>query len=90
MVSQCANPECGAPFLYFRDGKLFAVRRSGAADQERVEFFWLCGECNLRLKMEVTPRGDTNLVPQPRMTPSCTATKSQSALHCGDFVIEGC
>ena len=23
MVANCANPECGAPFRYFRDGRLF-------------------------------------------------------------------
>ncbi len=90
MVSQCANPGCGAPFLYFRDGKLFAVRRSGAADQERVEFFWLCGECNVRLKMEVTPGGETNLVPRPRKALQTTEEgRSRSAIHYGGSVMEG-
>lgn len=67
MVSQCANPECRAAFLYFRDGKLFAVRRGGVQDQGQVEFFWLCGECTTHLKMEITPSGNTNLVPRSPM-----------------------
>jgi hypothetical protein len=44
MVTQCANPECRAQFLYLRAGKLFALRRSGA-HSPRVEFFWLCSNC---------------------------------------------
>jgi hypothetical protein len=46
MVSQCANPECGAPFLYLRHGKLFKIERPGfSARHSRVEYFWLCGNC---------------------------------------------
>lgn len=47
MVSRCANPDCGLPFLYFRGGKLFSVRRYLTADREEkmVEYFWLCPDC---------------------------------------------
>jgi hypothetical protein len=46
MVSQCANLECGAPFLYLRHGKLFKIERPGySARHSRVEYFWLCGNC---------------------------------------------
>lgn len=41
MVSQCANPDCGAPFLYLRRGR----RRGLPARQWRVEYFWRCGNC---------------------------------------------
>lgn len=68
MVSQCANPDCGTPFLYFRDGKLFTVRRIGPLKQERVEFFWLCGECTAHLKMEIKLNGAMSLVPRPQTT----------------------
>ncbi len=51
MVSRCANPECGAPFLYLREGRLIAVRR-GEGRHGRVEFFWLCGACTSRLTLE--------------------------------------
>lgn len=54
MVGKCANRDCGAPFRYFRDGKLFAFELSGrrpskarksTADPRSVEHFWLCGQC---------------------------------------------
>jgi len=60
MLSQCANSQCGKPFLKLREGKLFLVetdrvRRPGesvsppfvrARQQQRlVEHFWLCDEC---------------------------------------------
>jgi hypothetical protein len=59
MVSKCANPQCSAPFLYLRQGKLFrmetdAVHASDSrlkADPEtrkasrHIEFYWLCDGC---------------------------------------------
>lgn len=52
MVSQCANPDCGAPFLYLREGKLFVVPRTGtSANHSKVEYFWLCGNCAAKLKI---------------------------------------
>lgn len=59
MLSKCANPNCSAPFLYLRSGKLFrwdgiemthhdskAPAASVAKKTARkVEFFWLCGNC---------------------------------------------
>jgi hypothetical protein len=53
MVSQCANPECGAPFLYLRHGKLFKIERPGySARHSRVEYFWLCGNCAAKEKID--------------------------------------
>lgn len=49
MVSQCANPGCGAPFLYFRDGRLFAVPRRNATS---IEYFWLCDDCAEQMELE--------------------------------------
>ena len=63
MLSQCANSQCGKPFLKLREGKLFVVEidrvaRSGekipaafasARRQQRsIEHFWLCDECATR------------------------------------------
>ncbi len=55
MVGKCANPDCGVPFRYFRDGKLFRFELGGptaqiraqadGAGRRRVEDFWLCGSC---------------------------------------------
>ena len=63
MLSKCANPQCTAPFHYLRDGKLFQIDRRGYPGPElvtdkkpvqRVEYFWLCGQCSetLTLKYE--------------------------------------
>ena len=40
MVGRCANPECGIPFRYYRDGKLFRFEVSAhstalGSDQKR-------------------------------------------------------
>jgi hypothetical protein len=56
MVAMCANPLCGAPFRYFRGGKLFLVdasrsrvnvprEESAKRTQRKSEHFWLCGGC---------------------------------------------
>jgi hypothetical protein len=64
MVSQCLNPECGVPFLYLREGRLIALRwRAKPATAERVEFFWLCGECANHMTVEMKRKGEMNLIP---------------------------
>ena len=59
MLSKCANPECSAPFLYFRRGRLFRLETEGRQDRRRnmggegatgkplrrIEFYWLCQDC---------------------------------------------
>ena len=63
MLSQCANPECGRPFLRLREGKLFLVETDrltkpghsvappfvrARRQQRHVEHYWLCDECAAR------------------------------------------
>lgn len=61
MVSQCANPKCGAPFLYLREGRLIALRhRAQPRLPERVEFFWLCGKCANHVTLDVVLRDGLN------------------------------
>jgi hypothetical protein len=63
MVSECANPGCGAQFLFFGQGKLVALRRPVQSSYgSNVEFFWLCGDCARHMDMEVTVDGEMNLV----------------------------
>ena len=58
MVSHCANPGCHEPFIYFRNGKLFAVpRRSGEAEHATIECFWLCQQCAENLALEFRQDG---------------------------------
>jgi hypothetical protein len=53
VVSQCANPRCDEPFIYFRLGKLFAVpRRGGCVTPATIEYFWLCQRCAESLAFE--------------------------------------
>lgn len=65
MVSECANPRCHEPFIYFRKGKIFAMPR-GASPVARatIEFFWLCQTCAEILALEFR-RGDQ----QPSLVP---------------------
>jgi hypothetical protein len=58
VVSQCANPGCKAPFIYLREGRLFAVPRHNAA--RKIEYFWLCGSCSTQMELEF---GLPDLVP---------------------------
>lgn len=53
MVSRCANPECGEPFVYLRNGHLFTLPRNhSASSRATVEFFWLCERCAEVLRPE--------------------------------------
>lgn len=73
MVSECANPGCGAQFLYFGEGQLVAVRRQAKSPLgSHVEFFWLCGDCAKQMNLEVTLDGDMHLVAQ-RPSPALSA-----------------
>ena len=60
MLSQCANSQCGKPFLRLRDGKLFLVETERVTkpgesaappfvrarqQQRQVEHYWLCDDC---------------------------------------------
>jgi hypothetical protein len=61
MVSHCANPDCGVPLRYLREGRLFqfAIRQqrdkeisSGFEKSSRaVSHFWLCGRCASKLTL---------------------------------------
>jgi len=76
MVSQCANPACGANFLYFGEGQLITVRRHAHSSTEStVEFFWLCGECASRMNLEVESDGEMSLVPRTHAAHACSPMK---------------
>jgi hypothetical protein len=57
MVSACANPGCGKPLHYLRDGRIFLFEvPTGVADFDgkparHMEHFWLCGECSTGLTL---------------------------------------
>lgn len=58
MLSRCLNPNCGKPFMYLDEGRIFRIEQvrvaAGSPDPQRsVESFWLCGTCSNRLKVIV-------------------------------------
>jgi hypothetical protein len=66
MVAKCANPECGAPFLYLRQGKLFAIPRPALSVRAtRLEYFWLCGNCSGTLTIDPLSETGVRSAPYP-------------------------
>ena len=64
MISQCANPVCGARLLYLRSGKVVRLDvesphpQAGASGRSveparRARFFWLCAECSARVSVKL-------------------------------------
>src|SRR5215469_8783191 len=56
MLSRCLNPNCGRPFCYLDEGRIFRIEQvravAGKPDPQRsVESYWLCGTCSGRLKV---------------------------------------
>lgn len=46
MVDSCANPACGKPLRYLRDGQVFLFQTGGDdGAPRRLEHYWLCGDC---------------------------------------------
>lgn len=63
MVSECANPSCRKPFIYYRHGKLFSVPRTiASATRATIEHFWLCQSCAESMAIEVRDGGNPSLV----------------------------
>jgi hypothetical protein len=65
MVSNCANPKCGVPLRYLRDGRLFqfevralaSVKADPDAARKRrplrqVWHYWLCGACSSTMTLQ--------------------------------------
>ena len=51
MVSNCANPECNAEFLYLHDGELFVIE----LPDKKVAYYWLCPSCARNLRVVFDP-----------------------------------
>ncbi|HTW44178.1 MAG TPA: hypothetical protein VMD58_01415 [Acidobacteriaceae bacterium] len=60
MVKHCANPNCGKPLRYLREGRIFVFETKENDNGEsirRMEHFWLCGTCSKTLRLEMTNQG---------------------------------
>jgi len=69
MVNHCANPECGKPLHYLREGRVyvFDVTRYAAAPADRtrrMEHFWLCGTCSDMYLLEQTAKDGVRITPR--------------------------
>ena len=83
MLSKCANPECSAPFRYLREGRIFNIERRRADRQpgqpsHEVEFFWLCKDCALTLRV-VARDGTHSVLPLEQDSPNRTALDIKGA-----------
>lgn len=74
MVSNCANPKCGKPLHYLREGRIFVFDVPMGADgpnekrTRRLEHFWLCGECAQTMVVQQSAEGIHAVMrPQARM-----------------------
>ncbi len=84
MVGRCANPECGIPFRYYRDGKLFRFELSAPSTaltvrpetvtQRRIEDFWLCGACASKMTLISEDGVGVRMRPLPRTTASLSGS----------------
>jgi hypothetical protein len=70
MVDNCANPKCGKPLHYLRDGKVFtfsvprAPAGAGSARLDHTEHYWLCGDCSVSLTLERLPELGIKVLPR--------------------------
>jgi len=74
MVSKCANPECSAPFRYFRQGKVFEIRYDSShfhvtaetgsrKNSKEIEHYWLCPKCALKMTIAVNRKREILVMP---------------------------
>ena len=81
MVNQCANPSCGKPLHYLREGRIFVfdlpdlnppVHATGGRAR-RLQHFWLCGVCSETMVMEQTSEMEIRVAAKSRKLPAETA-----------------
>jgi hypothetical protein len=82
MVNQCANPRCGKPLRYLREGRIFVFEvqddtlGSDGKRTRHMEHYWLCGDCAPTLLLDRKSTG-LEVMPRPavhvRETPPLTA-----------------
>lgn len=84
MVSNCANPACGIPLRYLRDGRLFQFEVKTLANDSGVDaggvsarkavsrqvwHFWLCGQCSASMTLEFDGHEGLKITPFPHSHP---------------------
>jgi hypothetical protein len=87
MVNNCANPKCGKPLHYLREGRIFVfdlpeeVSAVGGKKKRRIEHFWLCGECSRTMEMlQSKDRVQVFLSQKSRLGLQMTAAEQQQSI----------
>lgn len=57
-VSNCANPECDAAFLYLHEGELFVIE----LPDKSVACYWLCPSCAKYLRVVFDPEEGAKVI----------------------------
>lgn len=71
MVNNCANPECGKPLHYLREGRIYIFDVSagavtpGGKRLRHLEHYWLCGACYETLILMQDADGAVRVLPRP-------------------------
>lgn len=71
MVNNCANPGCGKPLHYLREGRIYIFDASASAAEpgakrlRHLEHFWLCGVCVEAMMLIQDAAGGVRVVPRP-------------------------
>jgi len=58
MVTNCANPNCDAEFLYLHEGELFVIE----LPDKVVAHYWLCPSCTRHMRLVYNPTDGVRLV----------------------------
>lgn len=71
MVNFCANPGCGKPLHYLREGRIYVfdasvgMNRTGQKRERQLEHYWLCGDCARMLMLVQDAQGWIRIVERP-------------------------
>lgn len=87
MVSNCANPNCGVPLRYLRDGRLFQFEVRALSKNElnselkkrplrQVWHYWLCGECSSTMTLQFDQMRGLKIMP---LEHSCTQVSQMAS-----------
>ncbi|MFP5228641.1 MAG: hypothetical protein ACLGXA_13535 [Acidobacteriota bacterium] len=70
MVNNCANPGCGKPLRYLREGRIYVFDASlgsaiaGRKRERQLEHYWLCGACSETLILTQDAQGWVRITPR--------------------------
>lgn len=61
MITVCFDPVCTRELLYLREGRVVRLVKTQGG-QERVEHFWLCGDCYQLHDFQFSSKGGIRLI----------------------------